>query len=146
MRPRKKLFEPDQEALLVRAIADAERGNRGEVRVHIERFCPEPDAMDRAAELFELLGMAETAEDTGVLLYVATESRDCAVFAGDGIVGAREAGFWQRVSDGLARGFARHDPIAGFEMALMQIGEVLREVVPGDDAAGDELPNAVSTS
>ncbi|MCA9610622.1 MAG: TPM domain-containing protein [Myxococcales bacterium] len=146
MRPRKKIFEPDQEAILVRAIADAERRNRGEVRVHIERFCPETDAMDRAAVLFELLGMEETAADTGVLLYVATESRECAVFAGEGIVGAREPGYWQGVADALARGFARHDPIAGFEMALMQIGELLREVVPGDDAAGNELPNAVSSS
>lgn len=139
-------LEPEQEAILVRAIADAERGNRGEVRVHIERLCPHPDAMDRAAELFEALGMAETAASTGVLLYVATESRECAVFAGEGIHGARADGFWQKVADAIARGFARRDPIAGFEMALLELGALLREAVPGEDTAGDELPNAVTSS
>lgn len=146
MRRRGAAFEPEQEEILVRAIAEAERGNRGEVRVHVERVCPHEDAMDRAAELFEALGMSETAADTGVLLYVATESRECAVFAGEGVHGAREDGFWQGVADGLARGYRRNDPVAGFEMALLQIGALLREAAPGEDAAGDELPNAVTTS
>ena len=131
--------------MLVRAITDAELGNRGEVRVHVEPRCPHPDPIDRAAELFEELGMRETAADTGVLLYVATATRDCAVFAGAGIHGASDDDFWQGVADGLARGFARRDPVAGFEMALLQIGELLREAAPGDDLAGDELPNRVSS-
>ena len=90
--------------------------------------------------------MTETAADTGVLLYVATEARTCAVFAGEGIHGATEDGFWQEVSDAIANGYSRNDPVAGFEMALVRIGALLREQVPGEDVAGDELPNAVTTS
>lgn len=138
----KRLFDPDQEKILVRAIADAEQGNRGEVRVHIERECE--DALERAEEIFGELDMDETAADTGVLLYVATESKTCAVYAGDGVHGAREGDFWQEVSDAVATGYSRNDPVAGFEMALLRIGEVLREVIPGSDDAGNELPNAVS--
>lgn len=130
----------------MRAIGEAEAGNRGEVRVHVERRCPVPDAMARAQELFFALEMGETAEDTGVLLYVATESHECAVYAGEGVHGARGEGFWQSVADGLARGFAQNDPIGGFERALLAIGALLREVVPGEDVAGDELPDAVTAS
>ncbi len=140
------MFEPEQEAILVQAITDAERGNRGEVRVHVEAESPYEDPMDRAEELFGELGMGETAADTGVLLYVATDDRECAVYAGEGIHAAKDPGFWQEVADGLALGYGRQDPIAGFEMALLRIGELLREAVPGEDTAGDELPNAVTTS
>lgn len=140
------MFEPAQEAILVQAIIDAERGNRGEVRVHVEGESPYEDPMDRAEELFVELGMAETAADTGVLLYVASDDRECAVYAGKGIHAAKEEDFWQEVADGLALGYKREDPIAGFEMALLRIGELLRASVPGEDSAGDELPNMVTTS
>jgi uncharacterized membrane protein len=36
--------------------------------------------------------------------------------------------------------------LAGLCAALEQIGEVLREHVPGEDVAGNELPDAVTTS
>jgi len=130
----------------VQAIADAERGNRGEVRVHVEGVCPYEDAMARAEELFEELGMPETAADTGVLLYVARESRECAVFAGTGVHGAGDDGFWQGVADAVAIGYSRNDPVSGFEMALLRLGDLLRHAVPGEDTAGDELRNAVSGS
>lgn len=126
------------------AIAEAESGNRGEVRVHIEEFCA-GDPLERAGEIFAELDMNETTEDTGVLLYVATVDRACAVFAGSGIHGARDPEFWQEVADAVAGGYRRGDPLAGIEMALLEVGQVLRERVPGEDSAGDELPNAVTT-
>ena len=144
MRTRAGVLTSEQEALLVRAIGEAEVGNRGEG--HVERRCPSPDAMARAREIFFELEMDRTSEDTAVLLYVAIASRECAVYAGDGIHGARGEGFWQGVADGLARGFAKNDPIGGFERALLAIGALLREVVPSDDAAGDELRDAVTVS
>lgn len=142
---RRRLFDAEQEAILVRAIGDAEAGNHGEVRLHVEPRCPAEDPLERAAELFALLGMDETERDTGVLLYVATHDRACAVFAGEGVHGAESEGFWQEVADAIANGYRRNDPLAGLEMALLRIGALLREAVPGRDIAGDELPNLVST-
>lgn len=138
------LFDKDQEAILMRAIAAAEAGNRGEVRLHVEPHCPREDALTRAAEIFRELGMEDTAADTGVLLYVATEDRECAVFAGEGIHGKEEPAFWQGVADAVANGYRRNDPVPGFEMALLRIGALLRQVVPGDDTEGNELTDAVS--
>lgn len=135
----------DEEQAVVRAIANAERGNRGEVRLHLEARC-KGDPLERAAALYHQLGMHQTRDDTGVLLYVATTSRVCAVYGGAGIVGRPPEGFWKSVTDAVAQGFARKEPARGLIDALGRIGEVLREQVPGEDRAGDELPNTISTS
>lgn len=138
------LLTSAQLRLLEHAVADAERGHRGEVRVHVEARCKSGDPLARAGELFEALGMRKTADDTGVLLYVALGDRACAVFAGEGIHGAEGPAFWQEVVDCVARGFEHGDPIAGLEMALLRIGELLRVAASGEDRSGDELPNRVS--
>lgn len=134
-----------QEQDVVRAVANAERGNRGEVRLHLEAKCP-GDALERAAALYRSLGMHETKDDTGVLLYVATASRVCAVFSGAGIVSRPPEGFWKSVTDAVAQGFAKQEPAQGLIAGLTRIGEMLRAHVPGDDRAGDELSNAISRS
>ena len=136
----------EDEARLVAAIGRAEQGNRGEVRVHLEGRCAGKDALARAAQLFEQLGMRRTAQDTGVLLYVAVEDRKAAVFAGRGIHGAAQAGFWQEVVDSVAAGYRRGEPAQGLVAAVERLGGLLREAVPGEDVAGNELPDAVSGS
>lgn len=130
---------------VVAAIRGAERGSRGEVRVHVEERC-KGDALDRARALFGELRMHETREHTGVLLYVATRDRKTAVFADRGIHGATDAAFWAGVANDVARGFAAGDGAAGLIAALGRIGDLLRAHQPSSDAYGDELPNEVSTS
>lgn len=126
------------------AIGRAEQGNRGEVRVHLERRCAGKDALGRAAQLFERLGMRRTAGDTGVLLYVAVEDRKAAVFAGQGLHDAAQPGFWQEVVDIVAAGYQRGEPAQELVSAVERIGELLRTAVPGEDPHGNELPDVVS--
>ncbi len=144
--PRKrKYLTQEQEQAVVAAIQNAERENRGEVRVHLEARCKaKAGALARAEELFGKLNMANTAEGTAVLLYVAIDDHVAAVFAGAGIHGAAAPGFWQEVIDRLALKFAAGDAGAALADALDCIGDLLREKVPGEDLAGDELPNEVS--
>ena len=40
--------------------------------------------------------------------------------------------------------FAVHDGIGGTESAVLLVGEALRRCVPGDDTAGNELPNEIT--
>jgi uncharacterized membrane protein len=132
---------------IAQAITEAEKGHRGEVRVHLERRCPktmEPAA--RAAELFESFGMSRTQQDTAVLLYVAFDDGRSAVHAGSGIANAGAPGFWQAVAEQIDRGFSIGEPLAGICAALEQIGEMLREHAAGEDVAGNELPDTVTTS
>lgn len=135
-----------QEQALVDAIGAAEAGNRGEVRVHIEARCQGPDAFARAEAIFGLLEMHQTEEGTGVLLYVAVEDRKAAVYAGPGVYGQAADGFWDDVIALVADGYRVGKPVEGLQGALNEIGQLLREVVPGEDTGGNELPNEVTSS
>lgn len=127
-------------------MAQAERGHRGEIRVHIEARYPGDGPLGRAAALFRELEMDRTRDDTGVLLYVAERDRKAAVFAGTGVYGARQPGFWREVTDTVAAGYRAGDRIAGLVRAIEMIGAVLHDAAPGEDGAGDELPNEVTTT
>lgn len=142
----KKLLTREDDVRVVDAITRAEKGNRGEVRVHLERKCVPEDPMERAREVFAMLDMHETAEQTGVLLYVSLEPRVCCVFAGQGIHGAVKPGFWDGVVDRVATGFGSGEAAKGLIEALDEIGELLREACPGEDTHGNELPNSITTS
>lgn len=134
------------EAAVVAAIKRAERGNRGEVRVHLEARAPGGDALARAEALFRALGAHRTKDGTGVLLYVAVDDRRAAVYAGAGVFGARDAGFWQGVTDAVAAEAKAGSLARGLVAGLDRIGEALRERAPGRDRRGNELPDAVSRS
>lgn len=127
------------------AIAHAEAGHRGEIRVHLEARYPGDGPLQRAVALFHELHMDRTAEGTGVLLYVAERDRKSSVFAGPGVYGAREPDFWRDVTHAVAEGYRKGERVAGLQRALEMIGEILREAAPGEDVAGDELPNQVTT-
>src|SRR3712207_6261186 len=139
-----RLIGKTEEARLLEAIRRAEQGSRGEGIVHVERHCEGGDALARAATLFQTLGMRRTAADTEVLLYVAEKDRKAAVYAGQGIHGAAEPGFWQTVVDAVAAGSRRGELVAGLESALEHLGGLLRSAAPGEDQAGNELPDRVS--
>ena len=139
----KRVLTPQEEARLVEAIRRAEQGNRGEVLVHVERRCVGGNALARAMALFEKL-VRQTAADTGVILYVAVEERKVAVFAGRGVRGAAMPGFWESVVEAVTEGLERGELVSGLEVAVERMGGLLRTVIPGEDVAGNELPDRVS--
>ena len=138
------MFSEVDEQRLVRAIANAERDNRGEVRLHVEARCPVDDPQLRARALYRQQALHRTRDDTAVLLYVAEASRVAAVHAGQGIHGCAEADFWQSVTEAVAGGYRDGRPVDGPVAALDRVGALLREHAAGDDVAGNELPDEVT--
>ena len=116
--------------------------HRREVQVRVERRCP-GDPLVRAKALYTLAGLEGTEGDTGVLLYVASESRVSAVYCGAGVHARSEASFWQGVSDRVAAGYRSGKPADGICEALGHIGDLLRTLLPGRDAAGNERPDTL---
>jgi uncharacterized membrane protein len=137
-------LSPPEHLRLTDAIADAERGSAGEVRVHLEARCPNGDALSRARQLFGDLGLHKTKDGTGVLLYVAELDRKTAVYAGPGIHAAVATTFWEGVAREVAAGFRRGAALDGITAAIHHIGETLREHRPGPDRHANELPNEVT--
>ncbi len=135
----KKLSRADRR-WIVQAIGLAERGHRGEIQVYLEARYPGVGPVARAAQLFQALGLGETQGGTGVLLYVATEDHRTAVWAGPGIFGAREPGFWRDVCRAVADGYRADQPVAGLVTALDKLRTLLVIAAPGPDVA-NEHPN-----
>ncbi|MCB9527165.1 MAG: TPM domain-containing protein [bacterium] len=136
-------LSPADERAVVAAITAAERGHPAEIRLHIERRC-DGDPLAQARRRFYELGMHRTRAGTGVLLYVALSARRAAVYAGPGVYPHIDPSAWQPIVDAVTAGYAQGTPAAGLCAALARVGELLRAAIPGDDPAGDELPDAVS--
>lgn len=131
----------DDRARLARAIKDAEAGHRGEIVVHIEpRVFGNP--LKRAAKLFAEKGVDKTKEHTGALLYIATESKTAAVWAGKGVTGGGDQVTWKPVFEAL-----KSSPVltvAVVERAIAALGTVLSVCCAGADVHGNELDDGVS--
>jgi uncharacterized membrane protein len=144
---KKNLLSPTDEDAIVAAIGRAEEGNRGEVRVHLEKKCPHPGGpLARAEEKFYRLGMHQTLEATGVILYVAVQEQVAAVYAGPGVHTCCPKSFWKEITEEVSRGAREGELIDTLIAAVDSIGDLLREHIPGTKEIENELPDEVSVS
>ena len=95
------LLRKENKARLVKAIGAAEKNTSGEIRVHLEHVC-KGDPYLRAAYVFSRLGMFDTKDRNGVLIYLAMKSHKFAIVGDSGINARVGAGFWNDVKDAMA--------------------------------------------
>ena len=130
---------------LVAAIREAETRSRGEIRVHVAEH-EVADPASEAAFVFERLGMADTRERTGVLLFVAPESQSITV------IGDRDAhelcgdAFWEAVVQAVREEFRAGRFTEGIVGAVRAIAAELERHFPRRPGETDrnELPDSVS--
>lgn len=139
---RRFLTVDDLEAVR-RAVAAAEVGTSGEIRVHLDARCS-GDPMARAVALFERLGMMRTALRNGVLIYLAIEDRKLAVIGDAGVHERVEPGYWDRLRDTLVEHFRQGQPRDGLVAAVRDVGAVLSRYFPRAPDDRDELSDEVS--
>lgn len=134
----------DEEQKIIEAIQEAEKQTSGEIRIHIEHNC-KGEPLERAARIFHELGMSQTQQQNGVLIYIASEDHKAAVYAGKGIHKKVEEGFWNDVLDLLIQHFKKDAFEKGIEKAVYKVGDKLTELFPYH-LKGDvnELSNEIS--
>lgn len=139
-----KFLDESQEARLVAAIHRAEQLSSGEIRIHLEPECA-GEAMDRAQQVFEQLGMTKTAERNGVLVYLAYADKKFAILGDQGIHERVGSSFWEEQKTALLNHFQSGHYLDGLEAVVLGIGKALAEHFPhqGEDDV-DELPNEIS--
>jgi uncharacterized membrane protein len=144
MRLKRFLDRMDRDRI-VRAIQAAESRSRGEIRVHASNRAV-VDAQKAAAEQFEKLGMAGTAEGTGVLIFVAPLSRNFAVLGDHGIHAKCGTELWREVAAAMEQDFRAGRFAEGIVKAVERAGEVLAQHFPRVKGVADkdELPDTVS--
>ena len=142
MRARDFLSREEQKRL-IDAIIAAEKRTSGEIRIHIERKCPE-DPKEGALRTFHKLRMDQTAQRNAVLLYVACESRRFAVLGDKGIDAVVPSGFWKDICTCLSGHFAQGTYADGLVETVARIGEKLKVYFPYRSDDVNELPDEIS--
>lgn len=89
-------FTREQKESIRQSILNAELDTSGEIRVHVESQCT-GDVLDRAAYIFDKLGMQKTERRNGVLFYLAVENRLFAVIGDKGINAVVPENFWDDI-------------------------------------------------
>ena len=141
---KRQFFVPEQQAQLVEAIKLAEQNTSGEVRVFIEGRCKYVDAVERAKEIFFDLQMDKTKDRNAVLLYLAIDDHQLALFADEGIYQRLGKEYWNAEVKKMISEFRKDNYTEGICEVVSDIGQALKEQFPYD-RAGDknELPDEI---
>lgn len=129
--------------LVVAAIAEAEKKTSGEIRVHLENLCM-GDPVVAAKKVFERLGMQNTKEKNGVLIYVATLSRKIAIIGDSGIHEKVPASYWQNMVETMIQAIKEHHPAEGLTKCITACGQELATYFPIKPGDTNELSNEIS--
>jgi uncharacterized membrane protein len=137
------MFTEEQKAGIVNAIKEAELNTSGEIRVHIEKNCPE-DVLDRAAFIFEKLKMHKTKLRNGVLFYLAVKDRKFAILGDAGINAKVPEGFWDNIKDTMLNHFKNGEFARGLSEGIKMTGEQLKKHFPWKSDDVNELSDEIS--
>ena len=139
----RKFFTRQQLDDIKLSIESAELETSGEIRVHIEEVC-KGNVLDRAAYLFQKLGMAKTQLRNGVMIYVAIKDRKFAIIGDAGINEKVPEGFWDKAKTIMLNDFKENLFTEGLCKAVLLVGEQLKQHFPHQDDDKNELPDEVS--
>ncbi|KGQ30469.1 membrane protein [Gallibacterium genomosp. 2] len=137
--------QPIQKSVIEQAIADLEKKTSAELRVYVERKKSDAgrSALQQATFLFQQLEMEKTALRNGVLIYLALQSKQCAIVGDQGIDQYVEADFWKRACDLIVEQAKQKQYTQGIVNAIAMIGERLAQYFPYQEDDKNELPNEV---
>ncbi|WP_159469501.1 TPM domain-containing protein [Dyadobacter sp. 3J3] len=142
--PDSLFFSDEEQKQIIAAIQEAEKQTSGEVKVHIEKNCATNDVLERAKEVFSILGMHATQEQNGVLFYLAYEDRKFAVLGDKGINDKVPADFWNSTKDLLRSYFSQGKFTDGLSAGIREAGLQLKIHFPYRSDDVNELPDDIS--
>ncbi len=134
-----------QMASLVEAIQTAENQSTGEIRIHIDSNT-EADNAKRAFEVFQYLGMDQTAERNAVLFHVNFESHYLTIIGDEGIHKKVRQSFWDHLHDKTTSEFAQENYYEGLKKAILETGLELKKHFPFTGENFNELSNEITFS
>ncbi|MDB5801665.1 MAG: hypothetical protein JWL63_2604 [Rhodocyclales bacterium] len=152
----RKAFPAQGLQRIEQAIAKAETGHSGELRLVIEgglgwdvlrqitvsALTGSPSlSRARAVVLFSQLGVWDTAGNSGVLLYVLMAEHQLEIVADRGIHAVVGESVWQSIVAGAATCFKRGDYEQGLLQAIEAISQQLRQHFPAGTDNPNELPD-----
>lgn len=136
-------FSAAQKAEILAAIKEAENKTSGEIIVHIENRC-RIEVLDRAAEVFDKLGLHKTAARNGVLIYLAVKDHKFAILGDSGINLKTGEHFWTEIKEVMSDKFRSGDFTGGLISGIQMAGEKLKIHFPYEKGDKNELRDEIS--
>lgn len=127
------------------AVKASETRHRGEIRIAIEGSLPwrslwsNESCRQRAATLFSTLGVANTREANGVLVYIQLVDRQVEILADRGIAGQVPEAAWRDICRQMETAFTEGEHCAGVLVAITRIGKLLATHYPATGSNPNEL-------
>jgi hypothetical protein len=143
----RRAFPPQALQEIETAISASEREHRGEVRFAVEGaldFLPVLRGLSpraRALEVFSLLRVWDTDENTGVLLYVQLVDRDIEIVADRGIAHRIPQAEWDAVCRRMEEAFRAGRFQTGALDGIREVSRLLAQHFPAGARNIDELPD-----
>jgi uncharacterized membrane protein len=137
-------FSPADQEQIVEAIRLAEKATSGEIRIYVEGKNSYVDPLDRAKEIFFQLKMQDTQERNAVLLYIAMDHQELALFADEGIYNRVGVEYWNTEVKNMIAYFSKENISNGIEKCIAHIGETLKKEFPYNSTTDkNELPDDI---
>lgn len=139
-----RYFTDAEKKQVLEAIQKAEQQTSGEIRVFVEAKCSYVNPVDRAGEIFFSLKMTETEQRNAVLVYLAMEDHQLALFADEGIYKAAGAEYWNGEAHQMLEAFKGAHFADGLVQVINDIGEALHQHFPFyKNVDRNELPDDI---
>ncbi len=143
----RKLFPESALKNIGDAVGRAEKGHHGEIRfaveasLHTVALLRGLSARDRALEVFSALRVWDTEANNGVLIYLSVADRRVEIVADRGVNSAVGSEGWSSICRGMEAEFRQGRFEAGAIHGVTEVGNLLREHFPAEDADVNELPD-----
>jgi uncharacterized membrane protein len=136
------LSETDDNAI-VNAIAEAEKGTSGEIRVHFAKKISK-DIFKDAKKTFESLKMHQTELRNGVLIYMVISEKQFYILGDQGIHQCTGEKFWQSCKDKMQEEFVKGSISQGIIKGIEAVKDILKKEFPYSTEDKNELSNEIS--
>ena len=143
-----RAFPPPALAAIELAIAQSERRHRGQLRFAVEAALDAGALLagqtprERALEVFAQLGVWDTEENNGVLIYLLLADHDIEIVADRGIARCVPPAEWERVCRMLEARLKDGQHELGVVEAIAAATELLAHHFPPRGEGRNELPDA----
>jgi uncharacterized membrane protein len=138
-----KFFTEEEHSRIITSIKDAEKQTSGEIRLFIEPHS-KVEILDRAAFIFQQLGIHNTKNRNGVLFYIAHADRQFAIIGDAGINAVVEDNFWDKIKEEMQKHFAEGKFAEGLIKGIAQSGQALKKYFPLESDDSNELPDEIT--
>ena len=143
----RRTFSPPVLDAIASAVADGEKGHRGEIRFIVEaelttgQLWRDLGSRDRARELFAQHGVWNTEENTGVLIYLLLADRRVEVVADRGITARVPETEWQSICRQMEAKFREGRFQEGAIAGVRGVSDILARHFPARVDNPNELPD-----